>query len=871
MALEDGLTCWAVPLLGGAVGCDGGGWVGAVAIGGAVLAWAASVVQAARARRGGRGAWVWALPVVVAGIGWLLAAAAEAPWLARGGGTAEGRHLAVVVDASASARRTPEQLPTALQRLGERLGDASRRSQPLDTASVLLVADGIAEVRKRAPLAGLAGALPGLAGEPGPPDGESDLATGIRAAARHVRTAGGSGAVLLLSDGLETRGDAAAAAREAGRLGIPVHTVPVASPSPGIGLVASHLPPRVAAGFRTQLRLMIANPHDRAAGFRLRAWLNGTGAPAEGAETVPPEAVGSAMLPLEFSGRGLQFVDVELTPIAGGPAQRRRLYTQVDAPTRVAALGPAPWLSGLPDGAYRVMRPAPGEAFDVDDLDVVVIDGVPADRLASGQAERIAAAVRGKGLGLLLVNGPHRGRSEDPTVLMGYEATALDPLLPVSSKPREERVEPPGRQIVVMIDTSGSMCGAPLALAQELAGRIVEQLRARDTLTVTAFASGFQDVLSNAGMGPDGKARARSAIGSLACGGGTDPNAALQRLSAKDGRRCGLFFISDGEFDLRTRQPGCMTTVFAIGQTASSVNGAIHQLGEVHFVNDSRDMAGLRLGFFDPEKRNKTFEPGRYRPDALIPTSGYLPDPPQELDGNAVSFPRERVELAATRPYPVDPVLAFLDSGAGTAAAFTTEVPAGWGHGGGARAIAAWMERLAAWPRRDRYLFDLVDDGGSPTLLVSLAVQDGRTPTVEQLSASLRAPTGDLPLRTDADPTTWGRFRVRLPVPSGVDAATLVLRETGPDALDREQRIPIRLGGPERGVVAASSEQWAFGINAELLKAVAAASGGTYDPPPSVLGGAAPKPPLAVPLWTWFLALAALVYVTMIAFWKVRR
>ncbi|WP_162801205.1 vWA domain-containing protein [Azospirillum brasilense] len=861
-------------------GCDGGGWGGVLALWCAGIALVGSTFQSWRARRSLR---IWravAIPLLTALAGWFLAVASTGPWLSQGT-EQEGRHIAVVVDASASARRTPDQLSNTLHRTAERLGEASRNSQTLDTASVLMVADGATEVRHRLPLAGLAGALPGLAGAAGPADGQSDLAAGIRAAVRQVQAAGGGGAVLLVSDGLETRGDAVGAALDAGRLGIPVHTIPAASPAPGIGLVASHLPPRVAAGSPTRLRLVIANPPGRPATFRLRSWLNGEGrsgesggraAPAETLASVPPGATGTATLPLEFAGRGLQFVDVELAPADGGPAQRRRLYTQVDAPVRIAAIGPARWLDGLPTETYRVERLADGAAFDPGDLDAVVIDGVPAERLSAGQAERIAAAVRDKGVGFLLVNGPQRGRGEDPTVVMGYEATALDPLLPVTSKPREEMIEPPGRQVVIMIDTSGSMCGTRLQLAQELAARIVDQLRARDSLTITAFASGFQDILPGAVMGVDGKSRAHAAIGSLACGGGTDPNGALQRLASKDGRQCGLFFISDGEFNLSARQPGCMTTVFAIDQTVSTVNRGIFQLGEVHFLNRKGEASGLRLGFFNPEKRNKTFEPGRYRPDLLMPQSGLLPNPPDELDGNAVSFPRERVELAATRPYPVDPVLAFLDSGAGTAGAFTTDVPGHWARGPGAGAVEAWMERLVAWPQRDRYVFDLVEDEGLPTLLVSLTVHDGRVPLVEHLSASLRgSATGDMPLRSEKDPAAWGQFRIRLPETAQAASGILVLREIGPGALDREQRIPIRLGTRDPSGPAAGSEHWSFGLNATLLRAVSSASGGTFDPPPSVLGGAPPQPPLAVPLWPWLLALAALLYVSMIALWRIGR
>ncbi len=853
-------------LSGAGIGCDGGGWAGTLALVAALAAFLAAGFQCWQARRGGRGRWVLALPVLAGLIGWLLALSAAGLWFSREAGR-EGRHLAVLVDSSASARRTPEQLPTTLARVAERVGEASRTADPRDSASVLFVADGSVAVHPGLPLASLAGALPGLAGQKGPAEGNSDLAAGIRAAARKVRDAGG-GAILLASDGLQTRGDALEAAGEAGHLGIPVHVLPVASPSPGIGLMASHLPPRVAAGVETRLRLVVANPLDRAGRFKLRVQLNGEGTPVEAEAEVPAGTSGAVTIPVIFADRGLQFLDIDLTPAEGGASQRRRAYTLVDTPTRIAALGPAGWLSALPSDSYQVERHADGQPFALNDIDVVVIDGVPANRLAAGQAERILAAVKDNGAGLFLANGPHRGRDEDPTVLMGYEETALDPLLPVTSKPREMLVEPPGRQVVIMVDTSGSMCGQPLELAQRLGTHIVDQLRPRDSLTITSFASGYSDLLQNVTMSAAGKAEARAKLGSLACGGGTDPNSALQRLAVKNAQQCGLFFISDGEFSLGARLPGCMTTIFAIGQTESSVNRDMARMGEMHFINETGAIGGLRLGFMQPEKRPKHFEPGNYRPDLLLPGSMLLPDPPGDLDGNAVTFVRDGVELAATRPHPVDPVLAFLDSGTGTTGVFTTNVPAAWTSGAGARSVKAWMEHLVAWPQRDRYVFDLVEQDGVPTLLLSLTVQDGRVPLVEQVSASLRSGDGDQPLRSEQDPSAWGRFRLRLPAAPVSGAAMLVLRETGPDALDREQRIPIRLGTAAGGAPTVGSEQWSYGVDTALLNALASASGGSYDPSAFILGGTVPRPPAALPLWPWLLVLATTLYLALIALWR---
>lgn len=836
----------------------------ALAIAGAVLT--ALQVRRFRAARRLR----HALPALALLAGFALAAALAGPWVSRAAdGT--GRHVAVAVDLSDSMRRDGAAL-------GEALGEARRRLSALDagpdeTASIVVFGGAATRARDGLALANLSAALPGAAAALPRATGRSDLAAGIGEAVAAVLASGRPGSVILLSDGLATAGDTLAAAEAAGRHGIPVHVLPMSSPAPGMGIVSARLPPQVPVGTDTVLRAVLAAPADRPAAFSVEARVNGDEPSVLDRRTLATGQWAALRVPVRFAGRGLQFVELRVSTPDGGPDQVRRVFTQVVSPVRLAALGPAPWLSGLPADRYAIDRPAPDRPFDPTAFDVVVIDGIKADRLAPGQVERLAQAVHGAATGLLLVNGPHPGSDEAPTVLMSYEGSALDPLLPVSSQPRLERQALPARRIVILIDTSGSMAGPRLEHAKALALHIVEQLNERDTATITAFASGYEDVLAPRRMDAGGKAGARAAIDGLQAGGGTDPNAALQRLASSGETKCGLFFISDGEFSLSARQAGCMTTVFAIDQTSSSVNPDIYQLGEVHLIGLSGSPQPVKLGFFDPEPRKKTFERGDFVPDLLGP-DGLMPAG-HSVSGTAVSYPRSGADLISTRPFPIDPVLAFGDAGRGTVGVFTTAVPAHWAGSQGRAAIEAWIERLAAQPDPDRYLVDVQDDGAALDLRLTLATpENDALPRIDRVAAgfALRGEDGMRPLRLDADARVWGRHRARITLPAdGPYDGFLELRETGPDALARPQRLGLRLPAAATASPGSADEHWTHGSDETLLRTVAAVSGGVFDPPAGFLRARPAQPPRhRSELWPVFAVLAAAAYLALVALWRLR-
>jgi Ca-activated chloride channel family protein len=106
------------------------------------------------------------------------------------------------------------------------------------------------------------------------------------------------------------------------------------------------------------------------------------------------------------------------------------------------------------------------------------------------------------------------------------------------------------REVMVVIDTSGSMSGQPLALAQGLAGALIDSLRPGDTFNVMAFSGGTNAMSATPIAGDDaGKQHGKAFVASLQSGGGTEMGPAMVKaLETSPGadRVRLVYFLTDG-------------------------------------------------------------------------------------------------------------------------------------------------------------------------------------------------------------------------------------------------------------------------------------------------------------------------------------
>ena len=106
------------------------------------------------------------------------------------------------------------------------------------------------------------------------------------------------------------------------------------------------------------------------------------------------------------------------------------------------------------------------------------------------------------------------------------------------------------RELMIVVDTSGSMDGQPLAQAQALATALIDSLRPTDTFNVMAFSGSTIAMVPTAIAGDAaGKAQGKQFVTALRSGGGTEMGPAMARALSRapgDDRIRLVYFLTDG-------------------------------------------------------------------------------------------------------------------------------------------------------------------------------------------------------------------------------------------------------------------------------------------------------------------------------------
>ena len=823
-----------VTLPGGVLECAGtlGWWPGALAL--AVLVGA--LVVAVWRRGGLRGA----LSAALLGLSALaLALAAGQPLRVQSAGPAAASgHVVALVDLSDSLWRDEGAARAALDLLAQRAGAmAADLGGEGWTGQVLGFADGVVPGGAVLPLdrlPDLIRALPVRAGQAG-----SRADAGLGAALDRIRETGGRGAVLLLSDGRFRPDLPDALLERAAAAGVAISVLPAGSRAPAQGLIAADLGPEQQLGREATVRGTVLG------GGTLRA-----GDGNQQSEAVVPDAafLQPVRLTTRFASRGVQHVRLGFVG-TGGAGQERVLYTLVRGPARVLAFGPAPWLGGLDPARFVRVDGNPANPPEPGDFDLVVIDGLsPRDFRPGYDAALLQVASR---TGILLVNGPMRGSAEAPQVIGDWNASVLSPILPVDSDPREFVQSPPGRDIVILIDTSGSMANS-FGLAKAVARAVIDQLRPQDTLAILPFSDIPGATFSRQPASAATLAQARQFVDRLAVGGRTAPDSTLRNAASLRTNYCAFFFISDGGFQPPGTSPQCFTT--ALSTEGQPFPGGVAAWGQEILLRGS--VSGVRLQYFEPELRDLYWREGILRP---TPAEGRAPLTGVSLPGVAIAYPRIDARVISLHPDPPpDPVLAIRRDaavpGAGTGV-FLSDLPAT----APPDEVAEVLTAMLGWSRPDRFDLRLRQEGDRLTLsALALAGDDSAEPPPSSLSGLLRLPgQGDQPLAFRAAGAP-GRFEAAVtlrPVAEG-GRGELILMEPGGAA----QVIPISVPG-RAGALAPTGlgEAFDFGIDAVRLTDIAQRTGGVDLRAVGPAVARANPPPTRDPLHPWAIALGMLL------------
>lgn len=358
---------------------------------------------------------------------------------------------------------------------------------------------------------------------------------------------------VLVTDGVETAGDALAEAGRARQFGVVVHAVALKKPPPPEAAVRSlRLPAKVQIGepFEVSGEIYASRPmHVRARLFQGEV-LNGLGGVRElelkaGLNDVRFSSV------VRMGGKVTYELAVDQAT-ADTFAANNRVTASVDVPGRPAVL----YVEGQPEHANYLASALGAQQFDVDvrgpvsfpgsldeleRYDFVILSDVPQEAVSASAQALVEKYVRDAGGGFLFAGGP------SGFGLGGWGHSTIERILPVRMD-AERRKDVPSVAMALVIDRSGSMTGLPLEMAKAACRATVGTLEGEDLIEVIAFDS---TPVRYVKMQPSRyRARIEGEIARIQPGGGTEIFAALdmayQDMSVTQARRKHVILLTDG-------------------------------------------------------------------------------------------------------------------------------------------------------------------------------------------------------------------------------------------------------------------------------------------------------------------------------------
>ncbi len=350
----------------------------------------------------------------------------------------------------------------------------------------------------------------------------TDLEAGIREALAAVPS-GMVPRVVLMSDGRENGGSAARAAWQAKQLNVAIDVVPMAGrEKPGIALDSVSMPPNAFSGERFAVEMTVTAPRSAKGIIEIQAE-----GKTLGTSPVQLEA-GSNRVRVQANVATVGAVDVALQLKAEGLGEVR--YDQAINLRRPKVL----YISQDPAGTEaNLMQAFSAAQFDVvpsndplktklNDYQMVVFNNWDLESIPASRKDEFEDYVK-KGGGLLIIGGEKNVYVEGKKVEDG-----LDRVMPAKLAPPRS---PEGTCVVLIIDKSSSMEGRKMELARASSIGVIENLRPIDLVGVLIFDNSFQWAV------PIRKAEDRALIKRLVAGitpdGGTQIAPALTEAYRK--------------------------------------------------------------------------------------------------------------------------------------------------------------------------------------------------------------------------------------------------------------------------------------------------------------------------------------------------
>jgi Ca-activated chloride channel homolog len=714
----------------------------------------------------------------------------------------------------------------------------------------------------------------------------------------------GNRRLILLSDGQETGGDAAAAARRAGASGVEISVVPLGAAAENEAAIRDvSAPAEVPAGQQHDVRVVIQSTSSRQA----TVVLTDNGAPAGRQEVVLAAGQNVVTFSQKASEQGFHRFEATLETIDDHFSQNNTAagYTVVKRPPQVLVVASEdsdakPLLAALESTGVEAKQVSPDgmprRLANLAEYDAVVLSNVSAERLGEDGQESLEAYVRELGHGLVMLGGDVSFGAG------GYLRTTVERMLPVSMDVRatEQRGS---LALAFVLDKSGSMgrchCGgaqqfdpsmrteygfSKIELAKQAIGKAVDLLKPTDQVGVIGFdarafwLSQLQPLGASGGAGLKQSLQPIQALGETNMYGGLQT--AVDALKTSDAQLRHIVLIGDGwtqqgDFSLVLEQVEqnniSLTTVGAgdgpgalLRELADKGGGQYYRANDVKTLPDIILKETVRLvgSYYIEESTDPVAVRGhpiiRGLDAALPPLLGY----------NATTLkPSAELILAAPNG---DPILAQWQYGLGRTVAWTSD------------AKGRWARDWVSWPDFGRFMGQAISwtfpRGASPGLALGYTVERGGEPGTRDLRIRLESTDADglprnglessLVITTGTGVRTTHAFEQISPGVytarvSGLAKDTYEAQVTQVDPVSK-----LTVATQSTGLIVPYADEYLLQPDGAaraqaLLTGIAEYGRGTIltmQDPGASLAPAQVEQPRRVPLWPWLLAAAVLLF-----------
>jgi len=684
--------------------------------------------------------------------------------------------------------------------------------------------------------------------------------------------------VVLITDGNPTGGDALKAAL---RANIPVSTVPLKTrPDPEVQVSAVNAPAQVQQGEAFNVEVVIDSNHDdegeievyrgaylvnekdRGKRFKIKKGENRF----KFQQTITQEHLAQFTIRTKGFKQDTLLDNNSETGLVYTSGKPKILLIESDPKSAKDMT----WALEEQDMQVDVrgVNGMPDDLAELQNYDLLILSNVPATALSAKKMEVARTYVQDLGGGLIMLGG------DQSFGLGGYYKTVLEEILPVRSDFEKEK-EKPSLAMVLVIDKSGSMGGEKMELAKEAAKSAVELLGPNDKVGVIAFEG---DVFWVSEVHPcSDKGYVLDRIASIEAGGGTvmhpameEAFEALQRTQAKLKH---VIILTDGvsapgDFEgTAASMLAAKITVTTVGVGNDCDQPILEEIakaggGRFYFTDDPLSVPQIfakeTVAASKSAINEQPFMPQVHRPTKTLAEINFADAP--FLLGYVVTRPKPTSELILVSESG-DPLLAWWRYGLGMSVAFTSDAKARW-----AAEWLSWPQYPKFWAQVSRHAMRKSESKG----VVMELTQKGRKASI---ALDAVAPSGKYLNNaqtelTVIDPSLGTRKVEMVQTAPGRYTAEFDTPLQGSYALDVSQKVDGKLlYHQQRGLAVGYADEMRLRpTNDDLLRSIAAVTGGVYDAPPEAVFAAGDRVARqALPLWPYLVALAALVFVADVA------